>query len=85
MEDKTMWSNLVKLAMAVTFLGLSACASSPRMKPQELSNEIPQSAFNEDNWDTYRSDRNYQTYDRESFKRRVKSAKRSAKSSVAGR
>jgi hypothetical protein len=63
----------------------TACASK-RVSPEELSQEKVQSAFNEDNWDTYRSDRNYSVIaNKQAFKNRVKKSGRTKNSSVAGR
>ena len=75
----------VKLAAAVTVIvSLAACAGK-RVRPEELSQEKPQSAFNEDNWDTFRSDRNYRTIpaNKKTFQSRVKGKKKAQASSVA--
>lgn len=91
-EDKTMhkpmtWrpATYVKLASLMTLIvAISACASK-RVSPEELSQEVPQSAFNEDNWDAYRSEQNVRTYaNKKAFKNRVKNAARTRSSAVAG-
>jgi hypothetical protein len=92
MEDKIMskpmtWrpATYVKLASVLTFFVATTACTSTRVRPQELSQEVPQSAFNEENWDTFRSDSQYQTYaSKKTFKKRVKNPARPQRSSVAG-
>ena len=89
MEDEPMFklslsksTNYVNVASLVALIvTLSACAQT-RVKPTELSQEVPQSAFNDENWDTRRSDSNFQTRPN-AFKDRAP-AKRRARTSVAG-
>lgn len=87
MSKPMIWrpTSYVNLAAAMTLIvSLSACATK-RTAPQELSQEVPQSAFNEENWDTFRSDRNVQTHvNKKTFKNRVRNSSRTQFSSVAG-
>lgn len=88
MNSLSLWrsATYVKLASAMTLIvATSACASN-RVAPKELSQEKVESAFNEENWDTYRSDRQVRTLaNKKTFKDRVRNAKKSQSSSVAGR
>ena len=87
MNKPTTWrpATYVKLASLMTLIvAISACASK-RVGPEELSQEVPQSAFTEENWDTYRSDHNVRTYaNKKAFKNRVKNTARTRPSAVAG-
>ncbi len=75
----------VKLASVMTLIVSASACASKRVQPKELSQERVESAFNEENWDTYRSDRNYRTYaNKKTFKNRVKNVTRPQSSSVAG-
>lgn len=88
MSTTSLWrpATYVKLASAMTLIVATTACASKRVSPDELSKEKVQSAFNEDNWDTYRSDRNYSVIaNKQVFKNRVKKAGKTPGSSVAGR
>lgn len=80
MEDKTMTTSTVRLILALTFLGSLVACAGRTVRLEELSPEKPESAFNEENWDTYSSDQNVRLIaNKNNFKKRVKASRQGDK------